>query len=451
MGVSIVAWGSAAITASRSPAITFSPYHPQVDDIVLFFPSSTGITITPTAPAGWINPLGGTTDVETTAHEICCVYFPVTDASNQTGSVTYTATNLFGATTTGNVVGCVLRGVDPAAIIDDSGTGFSNTTTATPHVLPGLTGANLTNDSMVISCVAKDGTGAYSAANQPVGWQYIVTNNTNQGKALLMRDNLAVAGTNIAATNITPSAGDEYASITLAFTAKASTVPRVVSAGNALINNYTANADQNRNFDIPAGVVADDVVVIPIYIEVGQAVTPAAGFAECTDSPISVTTDAHYLRVFWKRATGAEGPGTYNFTIAAGVGFASGQAFCIRGCINSGDPWNVTNSAAKNVNTTAVTPAVSDTTTLDNCLWFWAMSNFAGISLNVGLTPECTCRSDKGSGHAWSAATKEQPAQGASGSLVATYSGNTSSGAWLGALKPATGAAPDTTKFFAMM
>jgi hypothetical protein len=213
-GITIQGGATAAITTSRSPSVTFTGYVPRIGDVVLLWPSSTTTAQTITEPSGWINPLGAGVDVESDAHQICCVYHIVTPAEESGVTTTYTATNLYGATTTGNVSGVVVRGVNPANPIDSANSTFDSTNTVTPHVLASLTGSNLSTGSMVFSCVAKDGTGAY--ATLPSGWVFVNTSNTNQGKALLMLDALTTAGSNVAATNITPSGGDEYASITVA-------------------------------------------------------------------------------------------------------------------------------------------------------------------------------------------------------------------------------------------
>lgn len=212
-----VANASAAITASRSVTVTFPAYVAALDDLIIIFPSTTTAATTPTAPSGWVNALGGTVDVETTAAEICAFYHLVT--AGEVGTSTFTATNLYGASVTGDVVAIVLQGVDTAAVIDTSGTTFNSTAT-TPHVLASIAAASLTNGSAIISSVMKEGTGAYTAA--PALWSLVSTSNVNQGRALLRR---SIGGNSsnqaIAATNITPSASSRYASISLAIGAVA--------------------------------------------------------------------------------------------------------------------------------------------------------------------------------------------------------------------------------------
>lgn len=212
----LVAANSAAVSASRSPAITFNTgWTPAVNDVVVFWVSSTAAAVTITIPSGWINPLGGTTDVESDSHEMCCVYHLVTAAEASGVTRTYTATNLYDATQTGQVAGCVIRGVDPNSVIDSANSTSDLANSATPHILASLTGTNLLNDSLVMSAVAKDTTGTYTT---PSGWTVATSANTNQALSLLIRVDYTTAGSNVAATNITPSVGDEYCSITAAFT-----------------------------------------------------------------------------------------------------------------------------------------------------------------------------------------------------------------------------------------
>lgn len=215
-GVSLERFATGDISTSRSPSVTFTNYDPQPNDVVVLFPSSTGTGVALTIPSGWVNPLGGTTDIESDAHELCCVYHLVTVAEAAADTVTYTATNLFDANQTGNVIGVVVRGVSPSAVIDAYNTVY-DTANATPHLLNSLAGANLSDNSYVLGCVVSDGTNTYGDA--PSGWTKVAAYNTNQGKVLLRRNSRTVAGVTVASASITPTTADEYCGITLAFTA----------------------------------------------------------------------------------------------------------------------------------------------------------------------------------------------------------------------------------------
>ena len=220
-------------TATRSPSFTFGSSDIQEGDLILAFPSSTN-TATVAMPSGWSNLLGGTTDVESDAHELSGGYHFVT--SGEVGQTSWTLTNWYDTTEVGNVVAILIRG---AGGIDDVQSAFNSGNTVTPHVLAGVTPT--ISGGMVISCVAKDGTGNYTS--DPSGWTIRQTSNTNNGKALLEYNTLTTAGVAVGPTNITPSAGDEYASITVVV------VPSGTPAG--------AWIELPTDISIPASVTTD--------------------------------------------------------------------------------------------------------------------------------------------------------------------------------------------------
>lgn len=192
------------------------------------------------------------------------------------------------------------------------------------------------------------------------------------------------------------------------------------------------------NIPVPAGVVTGSLVMAFIYVETTQLVTPPSGagtWSEAPDSPVVVTgAHAHDLRVFWKRATGADS-GSYAFTIAAGLAWRMGVALRFSGVVGSGSPFDVTAAAIKTTTTDGSTPAVTDTTTGADRLWVWSASYFNG---DATCTPPSgfTERADISGGVALDVATKDQAAPASSGSLTGTFSGSGATGAWLGALLP---------------
>jgi hypothetical protein len=205
---------SAAMTASRSPAVTFTGYTPQAFDVVVLYPRSPAVSAI-TVPTGWVNPLGGNAVASTGTDTLCCVYHLVTTAEASAATVTYTATNLFNANVTDTVQAVVVRGVDSASVVDAVATATG--ASVTPHVLAGLSGADLANGSLVISSLSSEGPRTYSAS-PPTDWTYVRNDATSEaGRAVLSRNTLTTANTNVSATNVTPSAADEYTSITVAF------------------------------------------------------------------------------------------------------------------------------------------------------------------------------------------------------------------------------------------
>lgn len=204
------------------------------------------------------------------------------------------------------------------------------------------------------------------------------------------------------------------------------------------------------NIPVPTGVVTGSIVLAFLYVETTQAVTPPTGagtWAEAPDSPVVVTgAHAHDMHIYWKRATGADS-GNYAFVIAAGLAWRMGVALRFAGCVDSGNPFDVTNSAIKTTTTTGATPAVSDTTTGPDRLWVWAASFYASDA-TCTQPSTYTERAEVSAGVALDVATADQAAAGASGSLTGTFSANGATGAWLGALLPV--AIPATGQFFTM-
>lgn len=251
MAVSVAATGNAVVTASRSPSITFSTYTPATNDVIAFFAACLTIAAAATAPSGWVlpTPAAGANPVASDSHTYAFTYHLVT-AGEAGGSATFTATNLWNATVTGNVTGIVLRGVDAAVVVDSLASGFSSVDTVTPHVFPALTGSNLSDDSLIVNGVAKAATGTYTT---PTNYTARGSNNTNQANNLYTRIALVTEGTNIAVQNITPSAGDEYCTFSVAFAADIAIGVHLssVGAGNGALN--PAGGVITWSHTVPAG------------------------------------------------------------------------------------------------------------------------------------------------------------------------------------------------------
>lgn len=186
---------------------------------------------------------------------------------------------------------------------------------------------------------------------------------------------------------------------------------------------------------IPTGVVAKSVILVFLYVETTQAVTPDTGFLAASNSPVVVTgAHAHDLHVFWKRSTGAES-GNYSFTIAAGLAWRMGVATRFNGCVETGVPFETVTKAIKTSTTDGTTPAVSLSTTSTDRELVWAASYYNGDATSTppsGMTE----RVDIAGGVALTVATKDVIQPAASGSLSGTFSGSGGTGAWLGSLLP---------------
>lgn len=213
--------------------------------------------------------------------------------------------------------------------------------------------------------------------------------------------------------------------------------PAFGSVGTTLAGAFTSGAVVS----VPASVAANDVILVFIYKENANAVTPPSGFTEAPDSPV-VNSAPFNLHVFWKRATAGD-TGTYSFTWS-GAPWRSAVAVRYTGAITSGNPLDVTASAVKTTTADGSAPAVSDTTTgIDELLvWAGALFNEGTCSTPSGFTE----RADIGTGNGLGLAVddKAQAVAGGTGSITATFSVNGQTAVWLGALKPVAAAGGTT-------
>ena len=213
--LSVVASRAEAMTATASPSFTVVGYTPVENDLVVLWNASTTSATLATVGSGWVNVLGGT-NISTPADgtvAVACLAHVVTASEQSANTNSWTLTNLWNVTETGETIVVVVRGADPLNPIDSAAAAF-NASPVTPHVLAGLTGTDLETGSLVMSGVFPDAMGTYSA---PVGWASVsATTAVNQGGEVFSRTDATLAGVDVTATNVVPSASDEYASITVA-------------------------------------------------------------------------------------------------------------------------------------------------------------------------------------------------------------------------------------------
>lgn len=213
--------------------------------------------------------------------------------------------------------------------------------------------------------------------------------------------------------------------------------PAFGAAGTPLAGDSITAA----NVPAPAGVVENNIVLVPIYVEAGQTVTPPAGWEHAPSSPVIVTGgSAHQLNMLWHRASGVES-GTYNFTVAAGLNWRFGVALRISGCVTAGSPFESVTSAAKTTNANGTTPSVSTVAAGPDRLWLWLASSFvtntstppSGFTERVDVSDQC-------------ALTVATRVGGGAGAVTGTFANATASAAWMAAFKPV-----NTDAFFALM
>lgn len=203
------------------------------------------------------------------------------------------------------------------------------------------------------------------------------------------------------------------------------------------IGTHLLGSSGTASFAVPASVAANDVIVIPMFIDVGARVLSglAAGFVHAEGSPIVGASNS--LAVVWKRASGADA-GTYDFTLDSST-YRAGSAIRYTGCITTGSPFDSpVGTAFEDINGT-VTPSVAVTTAgPDRLLAFYA-TNWSG----GGWTPpgSFTERLDTGD-QVLTADDLVQAVAGSSGGVTATCVGNDKRIAALYALIGTTPATP---------
>lgn len=152
---------------------------------------------------------------------------------------------------------------------------------------------------------------------------------------------------------------------------QSSSSPWVVT-GNAIISTTTTATPV-----WPRGHEVDDIALLVCESNTAEAVTltTANGFAEITNSPQNATDTR--LTVFWCRATSTSmaspvtnDPGDHINT----------HMYLIRGCHNSGNPWDVMTGDTGASSTSVTVPQV--TTTVDKCLILWICSTGTDTTLD---------------------------------------------------------------------
>lgn len=224
--------------------------------------------------------------------------------------------------------------------------------------------------------------------------------------------------------------------------------PAFASTGGILAGSSSTTAA----VPVPTGVVGTttdptEVIVVTMYVENSQAVTPSTGFVHAGSSPVTnaSATKPIVLSTFWKRATASES-GTYPFTVAAGLAWREGWAMRYTGCVTSGNPFDFTTSAQADSGVAGAFTATSGNTSSNDQLLLHIATTYDGRT----VTPSSGFTNRSSSG-AWLVADKAQAVAGPTGSVTGSWAGgNTSTVIWLGALKSVS-AAVDTTKFFVLL
>lgn len=182
---------------------------------------------------------------------------------------------------------------------------------------------------------------------------------------------------------------------------------------------------------VPASVANNDVILVDLYLEVLRTITPPAGFTLLNSAPAATTKQWHYK--YWKRATGTD-TGTYSFTWTTAT-YCVGSAMRVTGCITSGSPVDVFD-AQINSTFSAVSPAVTVTTTGVDRLLVFSATNYAGGA----WTPPTSFTERVDNTAEFTSDTLPQAVAGSSGSVTATCASSDAQTAWLLALLPVSSA-----------
>jgi hypothetical protein len=292
MAVTVESFATSSTAGDNDVTITFpGSYTPLEDDIVFLWTAKNAVGLTYTNASPWVEVQTGGFEPSDSSMRVSVIYRVVTAGEESGGTLTYTASNVWSANSAGATIGVALRGVDTAAVIDSFGT-TSQATTGTSLALAGLTCANLSTGSLVLSGIFADGTGTTYA--EPTDWGIVQQFNTQMGSAVFSKDATTTSGVDISAVSIT-GPGDEFVSVTVAFTAGGGATDLVVA-------------------DHAVTVVADNVVLTQVHTlaVADQAITVVADNVALTQVHQLVVAD-HAVDVVMDNVTLTQ---VHNLTVA---------------------------------------------------------------------------------------------------------------------------------------
>lgn len=201
---------------------------------------------------------------------------------------------------------------------------------------------------------------------------------------------------------------------------------------------------------MPSGIAADDILLLFVQSS-NETITAPSGWTEIANSPqgqgTGGTAGANRGAIFWLRYTGSESAPTVSDT----GDHTYSVILAFRGCVNSGDPWDVTAGNSVSSQTACTAPAL--TTTIDDALIVAAIScsrdvnssaNFSswtdlGGALDAALTEQHDNTAAGGTGGGWGIGTSTKTTAGSiSSATAATLAAAATQNNYLIALKPPT-------------
>jgi len=118
----------------------------------------------------------------------------------------------------------------------------------------------------------------------------------------------------------------------------------------------------------PASIANNDILILLAYSPAGATITVDNSF---TEKIAGGDTTNGTMKVFWKRTTGTEGTTTVTRSGGNGVGC---QMAAYRGCVTSGDPFDVAGTVQLNTSTQPIS-TTSVTTATNNAMALHAVGN----------------------------------------------------------------------------
>lgn len=262
MAVPTVA-ASAASSFSASANVSFTlDAAPAADDVIYVFAAAQP-AVQPQDVTGWTNVLGsgGFFAPGDTSMTVVMSYHVVT--SGEAGTTAWTLSGHYSVGETGSVTAICLRGVNTATPIDGFGTNADTGAAATfilsattTNAAGGTAATPTVTDGLVVRYVVGDGAETYTS---PGGHTQVATQASNMGLWIGTRDAAATAATDVTATNITPSAADEFVSIT--FTAPP-------AAGGGPIDLVVADSTVSATIDTVTLTQAHNLAVADLTVAV---------------------------------------------------------------------------------------------------------------------------------------------------------------------------------------
>lgn len=196
---------------------------------------------------------------------------------------------------------------------------------------------------------------------------------------------------------------------------------------------------------LPVGIQINDIMLLFVESANEAVSTPSGWTAVSPDSPQGTGTGggttSTRITVFWRRVTLTESAPT----VADPGDHAIGQILAFRGCVTSGDPWDVTSGDTGASSTSVSIPG--DTTTVANCLVVLVVANATDTATPqtsgytnadlASLTERVDYNSIIGNGGGFAVVTGTKAAAGAYGATAATLATASVQGRMSIALKPA--------------